>query len=76
MRIHEQECAFGQGNGEQSHDGELPKCQSETGGQQGILPTGIFKQIFISHAGSYAIINPIQSGNVPREVAAVAPLLQ
>lgn len=54
-------------------------CQSalvKPQGREGILPTAIFKQIFISHAGSYAIINPIQSGNVPREVAAVAPLPQ
>ncbi len=32
----------------------------------GILPTAIFKQIFISHAGSYAIINPAKrSSNNP-----------
>ena len=58
---------------------EIVNCQTVTvqpWDAEGILPTAIFKQIFISHAGSYAIINPIQSGNVPREVAAVAPLPQ
>ncbi len=57
----------------------MVSCQSsrvKPEDSKGVLPTGIFKQIFISHAGSYAIINPIQSGNVPREVAAVAPLPQ
>jgi predicted aspartyl protease len=39
----------------------------------GTLPTAIFKQIFISHAGSYAIINPTQ---VAGEIAVVAKLPQ
>jgi predicted aspartyl protease len=39
----------------------------------GTLPTAVFKQIFISHAGSYAIINPTQ---VAREVDVVAKLSQ
>jgi predicted aspartyl protease len=29
---------------------------------EGILPTAIFKQVFLSHAGSFAIINPIHIG--------------
>jgi predicted aspartyl protease len=39
----------------------MVSCQSarvKPEDSKGILPTGIFKQIFISHAGSYAIINP------------------
>jgi hypothetical protein len=39
----------------------MMRCQSKTvkpRDPEGILPTAIFKQIFISHAGSYAIINP------------------
>jgi hypothetical protein len=55
------------------------KCQSETVKPRehtGVLPTAIFKQIFISHAGSYAIINPLQRGNAVREIAAVMPVSQ
>ena len=40
---------------------------------EGTLPTAIFKQIFISHAGSYAIVNPTR---VPEEVAVVRLLSQ
>jgi predicted aspartyl protease len=39
----------------------MVSCQSATvkpKDSKGILPTGIFKQVFISHRGSYAIINP------------------
>ena len=39
----------------------LLTCQSVTKkdrDEQGLLPTAIFRQIFISHAGSYAIVNP------------------
>jgi predicted aspartyl protease len=60
-------------------DFRILKCQSETVKPQdrtGVLPTAIFKQIFISHAGSYAIINPTQRGNVPVEMAAVAMVSQ
>ncbi len=49
MRIHEQESALGQGDGEQS---PMVSCQSATVKPQdseGILATGIFKQVFISH---------------------------
>jgi predicted aspartyl protease len=42
--------------------------------RDGTLPTALFKQIFISHAGSYAIINPI---HVPEETAnLVTPAMQ
>ena len=64
------------GKGTESH---LPmeSCQSATvkpKDSEGILPTAIFKQIFISHAGSYAIINPARRLNVAREIAVVTPL--
>jgi hypothetical protein len=29
---------------------------------EGILPKAIFKQVFLSHAGSFAIINPSHIG--------------
>jgi hypothetical protein len=60
-------------------DFRMLRCQSETVKPQdrtGVLPTAIFKQIFISHAGSYAIINPTQRGNVPLEMAAVTTVSQ
>jgi predicted aspartyl protease len=47
-------------------------CQSalvKPQGREGILPTAIFKQIFISHAGSYVIIDPTERLNVPQEIA-------
>jgi hypothetical protein len=61
--------------------GNLPmvSCQSATVKAQdseGILPTGLFKQVFISHAGSYAILNPQKRGNLPLEMAALTPLSQ
>jgi hypothetical protein len=64
------------GKGTESH---LPmkSCQSATvkpKDSEGILPTAVFKQIFISHAGSYAIINPARRLNVAREIAVVTPL--
>jgi predicted aspartyl protease len=40
----------------------------------GILPTAIFKQIFISHAGSYAIISPAKRTSVPAELGRLSPL--
>jgi predicted aspartyl protease len=57
---------------------EIPmmSCQGQTvksKGSDGTLPTAIFKQIFISHAGSYAIINPTP---VRREIAVIAKLSQ
>jgi hypothetical protein len=54
----------------------MMSCQGQTvkpKGTDGTLPTAIFKQIFISHAGSYAIINPVQ---VRREIAVIAKLSQ
>jgi predicted aspartyl protease len=42
-------------------DLRVMSCQSTSVKPQdsdGLLPTAIFKQVFISHAGSYAIINP------------------
>ena len=55
---------------------EIVNCQTATGKPkdlEGILPTAIFKQIFISHAGSYAIVNPTR---VPGETAVVTLLSQ
>ncbi len=46
----------------------VASCRSATVKRQdyeGVLPTAIFKQIFISHAGSYAIIEPARRSNVP-----------
>jgi hypothetical protein len=40
---------------------------------EGFLPTAIFKRVFISHAGSYAIINPAKHSSVPAELAIVTP---
>jgi predicted aspartyl protease len=61
--------------------GNLPmvSCQSATVKAQdseGILPTGLFKQVFISHGGAYAILNPQKRGNLPLEMAALTPLSQ
>jgi predicted aspartyl protease len=45
-------------------DVEFAACVSVTvqpGSQQGILPTAIFRQVFISHAASYVILNPTRS---------------
>jgi hypothetical protein len=44
------------------------KCQSalvKPQDREGILPTAIFKQIFISHAASYVIIDPTKRLDVP-----------
>jgi hypothetical protein len=57
----------------------IMRCQTVTGkpsDSAGILPTAIFKQIFISHAGSYAIVNPIPRCQVALEMAALTPLPQ
>jgi predicted aspartyl protease len=57
----------------------LVSCQSATvkpQDSQGILPTSLFKQVFISHGGAYAILNPQKRGNVALEMAAITPLLQ
>jgi hypothetical protein len=40
------------------------------------LPTAIFRQIFISHAGPYAIINPAKRSSVAAALATVTPLQQ
>jgi predicted aspartyl protease len=58
---------------------DIVNCQTATGKTkdlEGILPTAIFQQIFISHAGPYAIVNPTQRTKVPQEIAAVTPLSQ
>jgi predicted aspartyl protease len=60
---------------------DLPmvSCQGasvKTNGSEGLLPTAVFKQIFISHAGSYAIINPAKRSSVPAELAIVTPWRQ
>jgi hypothetical protein len=40
---------------------------------EGLLPTAIFKRIFIIHAGSYAIINPAKRSSIPAELAIATP---
>ena len=57
---------------------DIVNCQSAGKAKdlEGVLPTAIFQQIFISHAGSYAIVNPTQRGKAPREIAAVTLLSQ
>jgi predicted aspartyl protease len=60
---------------------DLPmvSCQGasvKTNDSEGLLPTAIFKRIFISHAGSYAIINPAKRPSVPAELAIVTPWSQ
>jgi predicted aspartyl protease len=57
---------------------DLPmvSCQGasvKANGSEGLLPTAIFKRIFISHAGSYAIINPAKRSSVPADLAIVTP---
>jgi hypothetical protein len=57
---------------------DLPmvRCQGASvkeNASQGLLPTAIFKQIFISHTGSYAIINPAKRSSVPADLAIVTP---
>jgi gag-polyprotein putative aspartyl protease len=45
-------------------------CVSGTvrpGSHEGILPTAIFKQLFISHAGSYVIVNPVRLRSVSED---------
>jgi predicted aspartyl protease len=57
----------------------IMRCQTVTGkpsDSAGILPTAIFKQVFISHAGSYAIVNPTPRCDVALEMAALTPLSQ
>jgi hypothetical protein len=56
-------------------------CQSttlKTMESHGTLPTAVFKQIFISHAAGYAIINPtrVHPTHAPGEMAVVANLSQ
>jgi predicted aspartyl protease len=60
---------------------DLPmvSCQGasvKTYESEGLLPTAIFKRIFISHAGSYAIINPAKHSSVRAELAIVTPWSQ
>jgi predicted aspartyl protease len=57
----------------------IVRCQTATvkpSDAEGVLPTAIFKQIFISHAGSYAIVNPTLRCNLALEMAALTPLSQ
>jgi predicted aspartyl protease len=58
-------------------DGRILNCQSATvkpQDREGMLPTAIFKQIFISHSGSFVVIDPRKRFDAPREIAVVAPL--
>ncbi len=55
----------------------METCQSaavKPQDRKGILPTAIFKQVFISHTESYVIINPTKRFSVPREITVVTPL--
>jgi predicted aspartyl protease len=57
----------------------IMRCQSilvKPSDAEGILPTAIFKQIFISHAGSFAIVDPTPRCNVALEMAALTPVSQ
>ena len=63
--------------GKASSELTLVSCQSASvnpNDHEGNLPTAAFKQILISHAGSYAIVNPAKSNRAPQEIAAVGPL--
>jgi len=60
-------------------DVQYAACLSVTvqpGSQEGILPTAIFRQVFISHAASYVIINPTASRVGFENGATVAALLR
>jgi predicted aspartyl protease len=57
---------------------DLVACQSATANRsdhEGNMPTAIFKQIFISHAGSYAVVNPAKRAP-SQEIAVLTPLAQ
>ncbi len=57
----------------------IMRCQTVTvklSAAEGILPTAIFKRIFISHARSFAIVNPTPRCSVALEMAAVTPSSQ
>jgi predicted aspartyl protease len=57
----------------------IMRCQTVTvkpSDAEGILPTAIFKRIFISHAGSYAIVNPTPRCNLALEMAVLTTLSQ
>jgi hypothetical protein len=57
----------------------IMRCQTVTvkpSDAEGILPTAIFKQIFISHVRSFAIVNPTPRCDVALEMAALTPLSQ
>jgi predicted aspartyl protease len=61
------------------NDLAMVSCQGasvKTNDSEGLLPTAIFKRIFISHAWSYAIINPARRSNVAAELALVTPWSQ
>ena len=63
--------------GKASSELTLVSCQSPAANpndHEGNLPTAAFKQILISHAGSYAIVNPAKSNRAPQEIATVGPL--
>lgn len=65
--------------GKEMSDFRMLKCQTGTvkpDDREGVLPTAIFKQIFISHLGSYAIINPSQRYNAAQEIAAIPSVSQ
>ena len=57
----------------------IMRCQTATlkePDREGVLPTAIFKQVFISHAGSSAIVNPTPRRDLALEMAAVTSWLQ
>lgn len=50
------------------------RSEASTPDHVGNLPTSIFHQIFISHPGSYVIVNPVKRPAAEEEIAAVKPL--
>jgi predicted aspartyl protease len=60
------------------HGVTLVTCESSVANaleEDGLLPTAIFKQIFISHGGAYAIVNPGKRKAGLQEVVAADPLI-
>ncbi len=60
------------------NDVALVACQSDAkkpSDHDGTMPTSLFPQIFISHAGSYAIVNPKKRAHVTQVAALTPPAL-
>ena len=62
-----------------ARDFAMVSCDGKTAtprDKYGILPTALFQQIFISHAGAHVIIDPAKRSRVPVVIAAVTSLPQ